>query len=92
MNLGSSFALALYLLHGLLSLRSGLHDQVVGDVVLVDVGDVGHRLCADLLGGDILHVVEPDVRIQSTLGGFLAQLRNPAGTRVVGSEGEQRLV
>src|SRR5262249_42475953 len=45
------WALALQLLRRLRSLRPRLHDQVVGDVVLVDVADVGHRLRPDLLGG-----------------------------------------
>src|SRR6185312_5298792 len=70
----------------------GVQDQAVGDVVFVDVADVGHRLGPDLLGGKILHVIEPDVRIQSTLGGCLAQLSNAASAGVVGSEREQSLV
>ena len=75
-----------------MSFRPGFRYQLVGDVVLIDVGDVGHRLRADLLGGDILHVMEPDVRIHSALGGFFAQLRYPARAGIVGSEREQGLV
>ena len=51
-----------------------LQNQAVGNVVLVDVADVGHRFLADLLGCHILHVVEPDVGVESALGGFLAKL------------------
>ena len=41
-----------------------LDDQPVRDVVLEDVGDVGHRLAADALGRDLLDVAEPDVRVR----------------------------
>src|SRR4029453_10704547 len=85
-------ALALHLLQDLLSLRPRFHEQAIGDVVLVDVADVAHRLRPNLLGGDVLHVVEPDVRIQSALGGFLAKLRDPARAGLVGSEREQGLI
>jgi Ca2+:H+ antiporter len=73
-------------------LRLGFHDQLVGNVVLVDVADVGRRLRPNLLGGDILHVVEPDVRIQPALGSFLAHLGNAARAGIVGSEGKEGLV
>src|SRR5882724_11661929 len=39
-----------------------LLDHLIREVVLVDVGDVRHRLPADLLRRDQLDVVEPDVR------------------------------
>jgi hypothetical protein len=54
-------------------------DELVSQVVLVDVADVGHRLAADLLGGDELDVVEPDVGIRAALLRDLAQLRDAAG-------------
>jgi hypothetical protein len=49
-NLSSSFVLALYLLRGPFSLRPGFHDQVVGDVVLIDVGyvDIGEDLLPEV--------------------------------------------
>src|SRR5215472_16992317 len=85
-------ALALQLLHSLLSLLPLVYDEAVGDGVLIDIADVCHRLRTDLLGGDILHVVEPDVRIQSAFSGFCAQLRDLARAGIVGSEREQGLI
>src|SRR5213596_1198488 len=75
-------------------LRGGpaLQNQAVGNIVLVDVADVGHRFLTDLLGRYILHVLKPEVGIEPALGGLLAQLRNPARAGIVGSEREQRLV
>ena len=86
------FALALDLLGGLFSRRLGFHDQLVGDVVLVDVADISHRLRTDFVGGYVLDVVEPDVWIQSAVAGFLAQLRNSARAGIVGREREQDFV
>ena len=48
--------------------RAALQHQAVGDVVLVDVADVGDRFLADLLGRHVLHVLEPDVGVVSALG------------------------
>jgi hypothetical protein len=48
---GPSLDLAFELLLGLFSLHQRIHDQLVGDVVLEDVGDLGHRLPSDLVGG-----------------------------------------
>src|SRR5688572_3682811 len=79
-------------LNGFLPGTLALQNQAVGNVVLVDVADVGHRFLADLLSRHVLHVVKPDVRIKSALRGFVAQLRDPAGAGVVGSEREQRLI
>ena len=72
----SLFGATLDLLDGFLRGSPALQNQAVGNVVLVDVADVGHRFLADLLGRNILHVLEPDVGVESALGGFLAQLRN----------------
>ena len=44
-----------------------LDHQLVRDVVLVDVGDVGHGFRANLLRRDDLDVVEPDVRVEAAL-------------------------
>jgi hypothetical protein len=52
----------------LLALDALLLDHLVRQVVLVDVGDVGRRLPADLLGRDQLDVVEPDVGVETALG------------------------
>src|SRR5574341_2138065 len=63
---------------GFLALRPLLGDHPVSQVVLVDVRHVGHRLATDLLRGDQLDIVEPDVRIEAALGGQLAELGDPA--------------
>src|SRR5262245_46980704 len=42
--------------------------QAVGDVVLVDVAHVRHRLATNLLRGHLFDVVEPHVGIESPLG------------------------
>ena len=41
--------------------------QLVGDVVLVDVAHVAHRLVADAARRHQLHVVEPHVRVEPVL-------------------------
>src|SRR5262249_47748745 len=69
-----------------------LLDHLVGEVVLVDVGDVRHRFPPDLLGRDQLDVVEPDVGIQASLGRGLSQPTHPTGPGVVGGKGEEPLV
>ena len=92
LSLRSPFARALHFLDGFLFLFPGVHDQAVGDVVFIDVADIGHRLGPDLLGGKTLHIIEPDVRIQSTLGCQDTQLGNAARTGIVGSERKQGLV
>src|SRR6185295_2536450 len=69
-----------------------LHRERIGDVVLVDVADVLHRLAADPSRGHPLHVVEPHVGIEAARLGFPAQLADPSGPRVVGREGEEPLV
>src|SRR5262245_3337730 len=79
-------------LFGLLALRAPFLDELVCEVVLVDVGDVGHRLAADLLRSHQLDVVEPDIGVEAALGRQLAQLADTAGARVVRGEGEQALV
>src|SRR6185436_2021587 len=38
-----------------------IHHQAVGDVILVDVADVGDRFAADTLRRDALDVAEPHV-------------------------------
>src|SRR5499433_2784825 len=77
---------------GLLAFEALLLEHLVREIVLVDVGNVGRRLPADLLGRDQLDVVEPDVGIQAALGRGPAQPADPAGTRIVGGEGEEPLV
>ena len=69
-----------------------LREQPVGDVVLVDVADVGDRLAPDALGRDLLDVAEPDIRVEAALLRFTPQLADPARPRVVGREREQPLV
>src|SRR4029450_13107029 len=49
-------------------------EQPVGDVVLVDVADVGHRFAANPLRGNALEVAEPDVRIEASLLRFSPEL------------------
>src|SRR5262245_53034712 len=77
---------------GLLALEALLFEHLVREIVLVDVGDVGRRLSADLLGRDQLDVVEPDVGIEAALGGGLPQPSDAAGPGVVRREGEEPLV
>src|SRR6266576_2795461 len=77
---------------GLPALGVLLLDHLVRQIVLVDVGDVRHRLPADLLRRDQLDVVEPDVRVEATLGRGLAQPSDAPGAGVVGGEGEEPLV
>ena len=43
-------------------------DKLVSDLVLVDVGHIDHGLSSDLLRGNHLHVVEPDIGIEASLG------------------------
>src|ERR1700734_2009529 len=47
--------------------------QRVGDVILVDIGDVLHGLAPDAIGGDAFNVVEPDVGIEAERACFGAQ-------------------
>ena len=47
-------------------------NEAVGNVVLVDVADVGDGFLANLLGRHILHVLKPDVGVEATPGGLLA--------------------
>jgi hypothetical protein len=61
------FILALDLPRGPFSGCPGFHDQLIGDVVLVSVADIRHRLRTDSVA-DVLDVVEPDVRVQSAEG------------------------
>ena len=64
---------------GRLALFFAIEIQPIRHVVLVDVADVLHGLPSDLLGDDLLDVVEPDVGIQSTLLGFAPQLADLPG-------------
>src|SRR5215813_5191262 len=57
---------------GLLALHALLLDHLVREIVLVDVGDVGRRLPADLFRRDQLDAVEPDVGIKAAFGSRLA--------------------
>jgi hypothetical protein len=74
-------------------LRGGpaLQDEAVGNVVLVDVADVGHRFLADLLGRHILHVVKPDVGVEPALGGFLPPNVIDAGLQAAWSPAKQTI-
>src|ERR1700683_5872328 len=47
------------------AVRDVVLHQSVGDVILVDIGDVLHGLAPDAIGGDALDVVEPDVGIEA---------------------------
>ena len=58
-----------------------LHHHLVGQVVLVDVADVGDGLAADALRRDELHVVEPLVGVEALGRGLLAQARHLARAR-----------
>src|SRR5215471_5544471 len=77
---------------GLLALGALLLDHLVRQIVLLDVGDVGRCLPADLFGRDQLDVVEPDVRVESALGRGLAPPPHASGTGAVRGEGEEALV
>src|SRR5262245_25522410 len=65
-----------YLLLRLVGFGLGVEHQAVGDVVLVDIADVGRRLGANLLRDDDLDVVEPLVRVEPLLRGGLSRLRD----------------
>jgi hypothetical protein len=65
---------ALDLLDSFLCGSPALQKQLVGNVILVDIADAGHRFLTDLLGCYILQVLEPDVGVQTALSWFLAQL------------------
>src|SRR6266850_3638824 len=77
---------------GLPALGVLLLDHLIREIVLVDVGDVRHRLPADLLRRDQLDVVEPDVGVEAALGRGPAQPPDAPGPGVVGGEGEEPLV
>src|SRR5262249_62231961 len=77
---------------GPLSLGALFLDELVCEVVLVNIRDVGHGLAADLLRGHELYVVEPDIGVETALRGDLAELTDAAGSRVVRGEGEEALV
>src|SRR5206468_12937822 len=72
---------------GLLARGALLLDHLIREIVLVDVGDVRHRLPADLLRRDQLDVVEPDVGVEAALGRGPAQPSDAPGAGVVGGEG-----
>ena len=67
-------------------------DQPVRHVIPVDVGDVGDRLRADAPGCDQLDVVAPHVGVEALLRRLRPEPPDPARSRVVGGEREQRLV
>ena len=46
---------------GLLTLVALLKKHLVGEIILVNIGNVLHRLAADLLRYNELHVVEPEI-------------------------------
>src|SRR4029079_7263558 len=66
--------------------------QLVRDVVLVDVTDVGDRLAADPLRGDALDVAEPHVGIEASLFRLGPELSDPSRPGVVGRKGHQTFV
>jgi hypothetical protein len=61
---------------------------VVGRVVLIDVSHICGRLDADLLGHHDLHVVEPDIGVESAGGSLLAHLRDVSRSGVIAGKGE----
>src|SRR5688500_6839709 len=67
-------------------------EQPVGDVVLVDVADVGDRLPANPLRRDALDTAEPDIGIEAPLRRLAAQLPQAVGAGVVGGERHQNFV
>src|SRR5262249_15475097 len=69
-----------------------VHDELIGDVVFVDVTDVGDGFAAGLTRGDHLHVAEPFIGIEPGGRGFLPQLRHSRGSGVVGRDREETLV
>src|SRR3954467_9040648 len=77
------------------SLQSGLRglapgallgQQLICDVVLVDVAHVGDGLAADALGGNLLDIAEPDIRVQPARLRLFPQLPQTARTGVVRCE------
>src|SRR6185436_8997526 len=67
-------------------------EQLVGDVVLVDVTDVGDRFPADSLRGNALDIAEPQVRIEASLFRLGSELSDPSRPGVVGRKGHQTFV
>src|SRR5262249_48079225 len=66
-----------------------LEREPVGNVILVDIADVSRRLEADLVRDHDLHVVEPFVRIETSLLGNLPAFGDVAGPAVVAGESEE---
>src|SRR6185369_11842363 len=69
-----------------------LGEELVGDVVLEDVADVGHRLAADALRGDALDIPEPHVGIEAPLLRLRSELSDSSRPGVVGRKGHQTFV
>src|SRR5436190_21580568 len=61
-------------------------------VEFIDITHILHRLTSDLLCGNDLYVVEPQVWIEAFCFGHVAQLDGSARTAVVGGERKQLLI
>jgi hypothetical protein len=66
----------LQLLQSLLAFFRLDGEQFIGDVVFVDIRDVGDGFHCDAVGGNHFHVVKPHIGIKSFLACFNAQRRN----------------
>lgn len=69
-----------------------IDDQPIGDVILIDIADVGYRLGANFFCRHIFDVTEPDVRVKSSLFSHGAQAGDTRRTRVIGGKGKQRFI
>ena len=63
--------------------------QLVGDVVLVDVADIRHRLLSDVFGRNKFHIVEPDVRVKAHICCLFAQPRDTIRSGIITGKDEQ---
>src|SRR5712664_3649989 len=81
---------ALYLLTGVLAPLLRLRHQLIRNVVLEDVGDVGDRLLPDLLRHHVLHVLEPAVGVEPAFRRLLPQRLDAVGPGIVGGERKER--
>ena len=57
----------------LLLLSTLFFNQLIGDIVFVDVGHVGHGFLADPSSGDDLDIIKPDISVNPrTAASFLS--------------------
>jgi len=78
------------MLRGLLLLL--FQGQLIGNIILIYIADVGNGFLSDILRNFKLNVPEPLIRVQPILLRLLAKACNPIGARVVTGKCEEGLV